>query len=143
VGKDCQDNLASGKRDEMVEILRSSAHGMPGCLSYIVAKDSADENVVDKTRPDDPRAIPHFRDPPPESINLYGSGPVQPIPRLRVREQHPFPYDGNQETSTPRSIRSSIPPKTGTSGDSARDKAKGKDWRNSFSFSVRSRRPFG
>ena len=38
--------LHPGKRDEMVEILRSSADGMPGCLSYFVAKDSADENVV-------------------------------------------------------------------------------------------------
>ena len=38
--------LHPGKRDEMVEILRSSADGMPGCLSYIVAQDSADENVV-------------------------------------------------------------------------------------------------
>ena len=38
--------LHPGKRDEMVEILRSSADGMPGCLSYVVAKDSADENVV-------------------------------------------------------------------------------------------------
>lgn len=35
-----------GKRDEMVEILQSSADGMPGCLSYVVAKDSGDENVV-------------------------------------------------------------------------------------------------
>ena len=38
--------LHPGKRDEMVEILRSSADGMAGCLSYIVAQDSADENVV-------------------------------------------------------------------------------------------------
>jgi quinol monooxygenase YgiN len=35
-----------GKRDEMIGILKDSAAGMPGCLSYVVAKDSADENVV-------------------------------------------------------------------------------------------------
>jgi quinol monooxygenase YgiN len=35
-----------GKRDEMVEILRSSAQGMPGCLSYVVSKDSSHENVL-------------------------------------------------------------------------------------------------
>jgi len=35
-----------GKRGEMVEILRSSAEGMPGCLSYVVSKDSSNENVL-------------------------------------------------------------------------------------------------
>ncbi len=35
-----------GKRDEMIEILKQSAAGMPGCLSYVVAKDAADENVI-------------------------------------------------------------------------------------------------
>jgi quinol monooxygenase YgiN len=35
-----------GKREEMIGILRESAADMPGCLSYVVAKDSADENVV-------------------------------------------------------------------------------------------------
>jgi quinol monooxygenase YgiN len=34
------------KRDEMIAILKESATAMPGCLSYVLAKDSADENVV-------------------------------------------------------------------------------------------------
>lgn len=35
-----------GKRDEMTAILKSSAANMPGCLSYVVAKDAGDENVM-------------------------------------------------------------------------------------------------
>ena len=35
-----------GKRDEMIEILRESAAHMPGCVSYVVAKDAADENTL-------------------------------------------------------------------------------------------------
>jgi quinol monooxygenase YgiN len=35
-----------GRRDEMIGILKGSAADMPGCLSYIVAKDSADENAI-------------------------------------------------------------------------------------------------
>ncbi len=35
-----------GKRDEMINVLSSSAARMPGCLSYIVAKDIADDNVL-------------------------------------------------------------------------------------------------
>lgn len=35
-----------GKRDEMIEILKSSAANMPGCLSYVVANDAADDNTV-------------------------------------------------------------------------------------------------
>jgi quinol monooxygenase YgiN len=35
-----------GKRDEMIAILRESAALMPGCLSYVVAKDAADENAI-------------------------------------------------------------------------------------------------
>jgi len=38
--------LAAGKRDEMIALLEGSADGMPGCLSYIVARDTADENLV-------------------------------------------------------------------------------------------------
>jgi quinol monooxygenase YgiN len=36
----------AGKRDEMMAILKESAANMPGCLSYIVAKDAADPNVL-------------------------------------------------------------------------------------------------
>jgi quinol monooxygenase YgiN len=35
-----------GKREDMIGVLRGSAANMPGCLSYVVAKDSADENVL-------------------------------------------------------------------------------------------------
>lgn len=38
--------LRPGKRDEMIGILKESAADMPGCLSYIVAKDAADENAL-------------------------------------------------------------------------------------------------
>ena len=33
------------RRDEMIRILRESAVNMAGCFSYVVAKDSADENA--------------------------------------------------------------------------------------------------
>jgi quinol monooxygenase YgiN len=35
-----------GKREEMIGILKESAADMPGCLSYVVAKDSTNENVA-------------------------------------------------------------------------------------------------
>ena len=38
--------IAPGKRDEMIAILKDSAANMPGCLSYVVAKDAADENTL-------------------------------------------------------------------------------------------------
>jgi quinol monooxygenase YgiN len=37
---------APGKCEEMIKILKESAADMPGCLSYVVAKDSADENAL-------------------------------------------------------------------------------------------------
>ncbi len=38
--------VVPGKREEMIGILKESAVDMPGCLSYVVAKDSADENIL-------------------------------------------------------------------------------------------------
>ena len=38
--------IAAGKRDEMIGILKESAVEMPGCLSYIVAKDTADDKAI-------------------------------------------------------------------------------------------------
>ena len=38
--------LLPGKRDEMIQILKESAADMPGCLSYVVAKDAAQENII-------------------------------------------------------------------------------------------------
>lgn len=37
---------ASGKRDEMIAILKEGAADMPGCLGYVIARDSADENDI-------------------------------------------------------------------------------------------------
>ena len=38
--------LFPGKRDEMIGVLKESAADMPGCLSYVVAKDAAHENTI-------------------------------------------------------------------------------------------------
>jgi quinol monooxygenase YgiN len=35
-----------GKRDELIRMLGEGTKNMPGCLSYILAKDSVDENAV-------------------------------------------------------------------------------------------------
>ena len=37
---------AEGKRDELIKILLESVNEMPGCLSYIVAKDTTDVNAI-------------------------------------------------------------------------------------------------
>lgn len=34
------------KREEMMVLLKESAADMPGCLSYVVSKDAADENTI-------------------------------------------------------------------------------------------------
>jgi len=36
----------AGKRDELIGVLRESAANMSGCLSYVVAKDAVQEDVV-------------------------------------------------------------------------------------------------
>ena len=38
--------VVPGKCDDMIRILKKSAADMPGCFSYVVAKDSADENAI-------------------------------------------------------------------------------------------------
>jgi quinol monooxygenase YgiN len=35
-----------GRRDELIEILLGGIAGMPGCLSYIVARDSANADAI-------------------------------------------------------------------------------------------------
>lgn len=35
-----------GKRDELIAILLEGVAGMPGCLSYVVAKDPTDANAI-------------------------------------------------------------------------------------------------
>ena len=39
-------SAAPGKREELVKILLEGVSGMPGCLSYVVAKDPKDENKI-------------------------------------------------------------------------------------------------
>ena len=38
--------MVAGKRDEVLAILLSGTDKMPGCLSYIIAKDPKDENAI-------------------------------------------------------------------------------------------------
>lgn len=35
-----------GKREELIEVLVEGVAGMPGCLSYIIAKDPADADAL-------------------------------------------------------------------------------------------------
>jgi len=37
---------AAGQRDALIALLTTSTSGMPGCLSYIVAKDAAEADAV-------------------------------------------------------------------------------------------------
>ena len=37
---------AAGKREDLIRILKESAVDMPGCIGYVVAKDSVGENVL-------------------------------------------------------------------------------------------------
>ena len=39
-------NANPGKRDELISILLESADVMPGCLSYVVAKDTSDADAI-------------------------------------------------------------------------------------------------
>jgi quinol monooxygenase YgiN len=36
----------SGKRDELIGIMTSGAVKMPGCISYVIAKDPADADAI-------------------------------------------------------------------------------------------------
>lgn len=36
----------AGKRDELIKILLEGTKDMPGCLSYIISKDTEDENAI-------------------------------------------------------------------------------------------------
>jgi len=35
-----------GQREQFIELLRESAAGMPGCLSYVVSRDTSEENTI-------------------------------------------------------------------------------------------------
>lgn len=36
----------AGKRDELIDILLAGTQDMPGCLSYVIARDSEDTNAL-------------------------------------------------------------------------------------------------
>jgi len=36
----------AGERDALAAILLDGTHAMPGCLSYVIARDPADENAL-------------------------------------------------------------------------------------------------
>src|SRR5262245_33135593 len=38
--------VVPGLREQFIELLRDSATGMAGCLSYVVSRDTADENTI-------------------------------------------------------------------------------------------------
>jgi quinol monooxygenase YgiN len=38
--------VAPGKRDQLLAILNEATNGLPGCLSYIVARDPADTTAI-------------------------------------------------------------------------------------------------
>lgn len=38
--------LVPGRRQEVIDLLSSSTQNMPGCASYVIGKDAADENVL-------------------------------------------------------------------------------------------------
>jgi len=38
--------VAPGRRDELISILLDGTSEMPGCLSYVTAKDAADEDAL-------------------------------------------------------------------------------------------------
>jgi quinol monooxygenase YgiN len=38
--------LFPGKRDEVIALLTESSANMPGCFSYVVANDAANENIL-------------------------------------------------------------------------------------------------
>ena len=37
---------AAGKRDELISILLEGMNDMPGCLSYVIAKDTTDTDAI-------------------------------------------------------------------------------------------------
>jgi quinol monooxygenase YgiN len=38
--------LYPGKREEVIALLAGSSANMPGCLSYVLARDAGDENIL-------------------------------------------------------------------------------------------------
>ena len=38
--------VVPGRRDELIAVLAAAVSSMPGCLSYVVAKDAKDDNTI-------------------------------------------------------------------------------------------------
>ena len=38
--------IVPGRRQDVIDLLASSTRDMPGCFSYVIARDAADENVL-------------------------------------------------------------------------------------------------
>ena len=38
--------VVPSRREDMIRILKQSGANLPGCFSYLVAKDSADEKII-------------------------------------------------------------------------------------------------
>src|SRR6266704_3697026 len=67
----------AGKREELIRILKESSADMPGCFSYVVAKDAGDENVIwvtevwdSQASHDVPLALPAVKNAIPQSKPL-------------------------------------------------------------------------
>lgn len=69
---------APGKQNELIDLLKQSAAGMPGCLSYVIAKDSKDENVLWVTEVWDSQASHEA------SLSLPAVKSAVPEARLRI-----------------------------------------------------------
>jgi quinol monooxygenase YgiN len=52
-------NTVSGQRDALVAILLEGTQAMPGCISYVIASDPADDNAVWITEVWDSQASHH------------------------------------------------------------------------------------
>jgi quinol monooxygenase YgiN len=75
-----------GKRDEMIALLKTSAAGMPGCLRYVVANDSANENILWVTEVWDTLANHDASLSLPQAKKRH---PTRPSPRREFRKNRP------------------------------------------------------
>lgn len=69
-----------GKREEMIRVLKESAADMPGCFSYVVAKDAADENILwvtevwdSSTSHDESLSLPQVKNAVPQAKPLIAN----------------------------------------------------------------------
>ena len=72
--------IVPGKRDEMIRVLKESAADMPGCFSYVVAKDAAEENILwvtevwdSSTSHDESLSLPQVKNAVPQAKPLVAN----------------------------------------------------------------------